>query len=231
MTNLTDTRRGGFYWQGKTPYLSVTEILKVLDKPALRYWFGQQIYYAMLKDPTLGEQEAMSAPWKVSDKAKSRGTTVHSIVEAYKHTGQQIDTIPDDFKGYATAFYKFMNEVKPEIIEQEKTVFIDSIKVAGTLDLYMKIGDNLHLVDTKTGKDIYKEVELQLSPYAYGMRLTGKKVDSISALLLETGKDNKPTGNYKFQTMTERYDEFLACKKIYEWTHEEKLLKIGYLTK
>lgn len=231
MTNLTDTRRGGFYWQGKTPYLSVTEILKVLDKPSLNYWAKQQIYYAMVKNPSLSEQEAMLSVYETSNKAKSRGTTVHSIVEAYKHTGQQIDTIPDDFKGYATAFYKFMNEVKPEIIEQEKTVFIDSIKVAGTLDLYMKIGDNLHLVDTKTGKNIYKEISLQLSPYAHGMRLEGKKVDTISALLLETGEDKKPTGNYIFRPLTEQYDEFLACKKIYEWIYREKLLKIGYLTK
>lgn len=230
MANEKQARRGNFYWtEEEQPLLSVTEILKIIDKPALRYWFGKEVYYAMVKDPSLNQQEALSAPYTSSKSAAGRGTTVHSIVEAYKTTGQKIDTIPDEFKGYAQAFYNFMEEVKPEIIEQEKTVFDMENRVAGTLDMYAKIGDKHYVLDIKTGKDIYAESELQLSAYAHMLRLDKKPVDAIGVVLLETGEDGKPTGNYKFAVRTECHDVFLHVKALYEWANKEKLLKAGYL--
>ena len=224
-----DARRGGLYFVDSTPLLSVTEILKVIDKPALRYWFGQEVFYAMVQNPALNEKEALAAPYQKSKTAMNAGTLVHSIVEAYKTTGQKIETVPDEFKGYATAFYKFMDEVKPEIIEQEKTVFDKVNGVAGTLDMYAKVGDSLYVLDIKTGKDIYAEVELQLSAYAHMVRLDGKKVDNIGVVLLEKGDDGLPTGNYKFAPRTENYEVFLKVKGLYEWVNREKLLKVGYL--
>ena len=106
VNNLKSQKRGGFYWKEEKPYVSVTEILKVINKPALMYWHGEQIYWAMVKDPTLPKEIAMRAPYEVSDKAKSRGTTVHSIVEAYKYTGGEIE-VAEEFKGYQDAFSKF----------------------------------------------------------------------------------------------------------------------------
>lgn len=229
-SNQTNLRRGIFYWKDGKPLLSVTEILKIIDKPALRYWYGQEVYYAMTQDPSLDEKTALAAPYERSKSAMNIGTTVHSIVEFYKETGQQITTIPDEFKGYATAFYKFMNEAKPEILEQEKTVFDNVNRVAGTLDMYAKFGDKHYVVDVKTGKDIYAESELQLSAYAHMLREEGKPVDGIAVLLLEKGADGKPTGNYKWAIRTENHEVFLQTKALYEWIHREKLIKLGYLS-
>jgi len=229
MTNQKETRRGGFYWQDGKPYLSVTEILKVIDKPALRYWYGQEVFYAMVKNPSLNEREALAAPYQSSQRATSRGTTVHSIVEAYKQKGTVLDGIAPEFQGFATAFYKFINEMKPEIIEQEKTVVDEKNRVAGTLDMYCKIGPSFYVLDVKTGKDIYQESELQLSAYAHALRLEVKKVDNIGVLLLEIGDNKLPTGNYKFATRTENHQVFLNAKALYEWINREKLIKAGYL--
>ena len=227
-SNQKDLRRGIFYWKDGKQYLSVTEILKIIDKPALRYWFGQEVYYAMVKDPTLNEAAALSAPYQTSESAKNRGTTVHSIVEAYKASGKRLEGIPEEFQGFATAFYKFMDEVKPEIVEQEKTVFDEEHKIGGTLDMYCKIGNSMYVLDIKTGKDIYSEVDLQLSAYAHMLRLTGTKVDNIGVVLLEIGDNKRPTGNYKFAQRTERHDIFLHVKALYEWQNREKLIKLGY---
>lgn len=229
MNDLKNTRRAGFYFDKTEPYLSVTEVLKIIAKPQIVYWFGKEVYRAMAIDPTIDEKTALAAPYKTSGSAKTRGTTVHSIVEAYKTTGEVIETIPEEFKGYATAFYQFMKDHKVEIIEQEKTIFDKENKVAGTLDMYVKIGDKLMIVDVKTGKDIYNEVRLQNSAYAHMLRLAGHKVDEIAVLLLETGEDGKPTSKYKFATLEEDFDAFLACKKVYEWANKEKLIKFGYL--
>jgi hypothetical protein len=221
-------RRGGFYWKESTPYLSVTTALQVIDKPALRYWYGQEVYRAMLVDPTLNENDALSAPYRSGEKAKDRGTTVHSIVEAYKRTGERIEDISENFKGYAAAFYDFMRDFNADLIEQEKTLISQEYKIAGTLDVYVDIGGVRYIIDIKTGKDIYQEAGIQLSAYAQMMRDNDKKVDGIAVLLLETGADKLPTGKYKFQTMTEDFDAFLAAKKLYCYLNREKLLKIGY---
>lgn len=228
MTDLKNTRRGGFYFKARVPHLSITEALRVINKPQIVYWFGREVYFAMVKDPTLDERTALSAPYLTSKSATDRGITVHSIVEAFKTSGARLENVPEQFRGYANAFYSFMDALNPKILEQEKTLFNDEHKIAGTMDMLVKIGNKTHLLDVKTGKDIYPEVELQLSAYAFMLRAGGTEVDNISALLLETGQDGKPTGNYKFATLTENFDAFLAAKKLYEWSNKDKLDKVGY---
>lgn len=228
MTQVKD-RRGGLYFKYNKAYLSVTEIInKVLDKPSLRYWFGQQVYLATIKDPSIDEKEALSAPYKVSNKAKDRGSTIHSIVEAYKETGEIINKIPDDYKGYAQAFYDFMNTFDIKILEQEKTIFSNKHMIAGTLDIFAKIKDKQYIIDVKTGKDIYQEAGLQLSAYAEIMRENSYVVDDIAILLLETGKDGLPTGKYKFQTMTDDFETFNALKRVYIYLNKDRLITLGY---
>jgi hypothetical protein len=227
--NQTDLRRGGMYWVDGRPYVSVTEVLKIINKPQLMYWFGREVYRAMLVDPTMDEQTALGKPYQSSDSAKNRGTTVHSIVESYKHTGNRIQDIPEAYRGYADAFYNFMADFKVELIEQERTLFNEMHKMAGTLDIYAKLGDKNFIIDVKTGKDIYNEFKLQLSAYAFMMRDEGKPVDEIAVLLLETGENGRPTGKYKFQTLTESFDMFLAAKNLWVWNNEEKLIKLGYM--
>lgn len=230
MNNQKDIRRAGLYWKTPTePYLSVTSALGVINKPQLAYWYGQQVYYAVAANPSLDEKAALAAPYKTSNDAKERGSTIHTIIEAFKSTEKHIENIPAHIQPYAFAFYDFMRDHNPTMIAQEKTVFNDTHRIAGTLDIYCKIGETEMIVDVKTGKDIYQEAGLQLSAYAQMLRSEGKPVKSIAVLLLETGTDGKPTGKYKFQTMTEDFDAFLAAKKLYEYVNRERLIKLGYL--
>jgi len=223
MSNLKNERRGGCYWTDQ-PYLSVTNILSVIDRPSLRYWFGQQVYLAVVANPSLNEQEALSAPYKVSDKAKDRGTTVHSIVEAYKAGVFDIDDkVMDEYTGYAKAFKAWVTDMKPEILENEKTIF-SPLGYAGTLDMLAKIGGVTTIVDIKTGKDIYPEANLQVSAYLEALRDTkGDKVASNGSILLLM-----PTGHYKYQQANDEFKAFMACKTLYEGLNREKLEKIGY---
>lgn len=216
INDLKEQRRGGFYWKDGKPYVSVTNVLKVLDKPALRYWFGREVYRAMVIDPTLQEAEALAKPYDVSDIAKSRGTTIHSIVESYKTTGKQI-TPPDEFKGYAEAFYSWVNDYKMTILEHEKTVFDEVVKVAGTLDLLCKNNGDTWVIDVKTGKDIYDEAFLQVSAY---MNMANANRGGV-LLLQENGK-------YKFAESPNYYSYFLHCKHIWEFVNRELCEKVNY---
>lgn len=230
MTDKRNQRRGGFYWVENVPYVTVTTVLKAINKPALQYWFGREIYLAMVRDPTLGQKEAMSAPYKKSDKAKKRGTDVHLIVENFKETGEKITGIPDDIKKYAEAFYSWIKDYKVTIVDTETTVTSKKYMYRGTADMRVKLnGDKgVMLIDVKTGKGIYDEVQLQLSAYKQAFEEEGQKIDRMGVLLLETGKDNKPTGNYKFETKTYDFDTFLAVKKLWEWQNKELCFKVDY---
>ena len=222
MTNIK-TRRGGFYWVDNNPYASVTNIISILDKPALRYWFGKTVYRAFAADPALSEKEALAAPWQLSNTSKERGSTVHSIVESWKQTKKHISTIPDQFKGYAEAFYKFVKTNHVEIQEHEKTVVSKVYNFAGTLDILGKLNTNkkLMIIDVKTGKGIYQETELQLSAYRQALKEEGIDAD-ISALLL------REDGTYQFaEYKTDRLDQFLACYSLWRWQNEEKLKQMS----
>ena len=224
-----DQRRGGFYWKTnpKKPYISVTNVLSIIDKPALRYWFGKQVYYAMIQDPNLEEKAALSAPYKTSGEAKLRGTAVHSIVEAYKHTKQFINTVPEKYKGYATAFYNWVKDNDIEILEHEKTVFSEKYEFAGTLDLLVrnKQSNRMFIIDVKTGKEIYPEAFLQLSAYKQGLEEEGITVDSIAVLLLqEKGKAKFGEGNSDLKA-------FLAAKYLWEWNNPDLMKMINIYKK
>lgn len=225
MTNKTtkEDRRGGFYWVDGKPFVSVTNALTIIDKPALRYWFGKEVYYAMVKEPTLSEQAALAAPYAKSDAAKSRGTTVHSIVEAYKNTKEHIASIPEDFRGYAKAFYNWVNDNDIEIMEHEKTVVSKDFGFAGTLDLLVKNRQSgkVFVIDVKTGKDIYPEAFLQLSAYEQALVENGLTPDHIAVLLLQQD------GNYKFGEGVSCFDVFLAVKKLWEWKNAELIEKVN----
>ncbi len=216
-------RRGGYYWIDDKPYISVTNILKVIDKPALRYWFGKEVFYAMAKDPTLSEKEALSAPYKTSSDAMERGTTVHSIVEAYKHSKKHIETVPEKFKGYADGFYNWIEDYKMEIQEHERTVIHKEFGYAGTLDMIALNNGDTWVIDVKTGKDIYDESHLQISAYITALEYENKGEKYRGGVLLL-----QDSGKYKFAETQDFFKYFMCAKKLWEWQHRNALEKIGY---
>jgi len=213
-------KRAGMYIKDEKYYPSVTQILKVIDKPALRYWYGKQVYEATALNPELSEQEALAYPYKVSESAKDRGTAVHDIVEAYKNIGDVVGQ-EGPFQEYAKAFQDFVNEYDIEVVENEKTVYSEKYRYAGTLDLLVKIKGKLTIIDVKTGKDIYPEAHLQVSAYKQALSEDGIEVEDTAILLLQDD------GKYKYEKAKDKFQGFLACKFIWESLNEELLKKAG----
>lgn len=226
VSDLKSSRRGGCYWVEQKPYISVTNILSVLDKPALRIWTGQCVYRAMIANPGLSESEALKAPYHISGLAKNRGTNVHDLTENFVDTDAYIESLSEDMRGYGIAYRNWIHDFSPIIITQEETVFSEENTYAGTLDMRIKFGEKSEsiIVDKKTGQDLYPEVQLQLSAYKQCFEEKGEHV-GMAALLL------KPDGTYKF----ERYNnflinEFLACKTLYEWKNKKLMDEVSKFT-
>lgn len=221
----TNDRRGGFYFINERPYVSVTTVIQALDKSAqLMYWFGREVYRAMVVNPNIDERTALNSPYKTRDKAAERGKTVHSIVESWKTTKTKIQNIPDPYKGYADAFYSWVNQNGVELLEQEKTVVSEKYSYAGQLDILAKVNNRLAVIDIKTNKDgrIYETYHLQISAYINALKENGVEINEGHVLVLS------PEGTYNYGQITDCFDVFLKLKDVWSWQNRELCEKVGY---
>jgi hypothetical protein len=217
--------RGDFRWEDDIPHPRVTWIIDdVLAKPALRRWYGKQVYLAMTANPSLSEKEALAAPYQISEKAKDRGATVHSIVEAWRQNQVFLDNVSEPFRGYAKGFYKWVEDHEVDIVEHEREFTCKEYRYSGKVDLLVHLnGAELPIVaDVKTGKYIYDEAWLQLSAYRQGLAEDGIETAGIGVILLH---DN---GSYTFQHQAEdHFTQFLAFKPIWAWKNRTMLAELA----
>jgi hypothetical protein len=218
MANQINKRRGGFYWVNDKPYLSVTNILRIIDKPAIQYWFGQQVYFATIKDPSIDERTALNAPYATSGSAKDRGTVIHSIIEAHKHGADRI-TPPPDLKGYTNAFYSWFDDIQPKVLDNEKTIINQEYGYAGTLDMLAEINGVPHVIDFKTSKKgiIYNEAHIQVSAYINCEEVR----DGLIVALAEDG-------TYTQAKARDGFEAFKHALELYKFINEDKLRSVGY---
>lgn len=222
-------RKNGFYFINGDNYVSVTNVLSVLAKPALINWAAKMGARAALKDPTISEDDASYAIYQFKQSSADRGSLVHKFCEHYGTPNQiQLSDIPEEFQGFCNSYVDWYNTNKPELLYREIILCNHTHRYAGTADLYAKIGDLYYLIDLKTGKDIYDEAKLQLTAYKYAeeFRCEGKpadmnRIDKTAVLLLSPDKE------FRFQDSNsddEDFKDFLACKRLWIRQNKEKYL-------
>jgi hypothetical protein len=115
------------------------------------------------------------------------------------------------------AFTNWANEVKPQFILSEVTVESEKYNYAGTVDCVAKIGEQVYIIDFKTGQYIWPEYELQISAYKQALKEMGRKVDKVKLAFLQVGYKRNKKG-YKFTEVEDKFELFLHAKAI--WTNE-----------
>lgn len=156
--------------------VSVTSVISVIDKPAIKYWAAKQAAEYAAEHAaelvTLDREERFKrvkeAPWSKTADAADAGNTVHDWIDKWI----QDRLIPDVTDASLTAarmwrsFLVFCERYNPEWMDSEFTVWSDQHDYAGTADWAAKINGAVILGDTKTGKGVYPEVGLQLAALA-----------------------------------------------------------------
>ncbi len=115
------------------------------------------------------------------------------------------------------SFVNWANDVKPKFILNEITVESEKYNYAGTVDCIVKIGEQVYLIDFKTGQYIWPEHELQIAAYKQALKEMGHKVDDIKLALLQIGYRKNKKG-YKFTEIEDKFNLFLHAKAI--WANE-----------
>jgi hypothetical protein len=171
-------------WQGEK-YWSVTTILGGgLPKKALVYWAANEvanfacdntseIASLVAKDQRDAAYDMLKrSPWRKTEKAADLGTAVHEAVEA--HLKQRpMPTWPLPIRPRMEAFVRFMDDYQPHVEMAEQAVFNRTERYAGTLDLVLGLtlpgadAPGVYETDTKSGKDVYPDMGLQLAAYRH----------------------------------------------------------------
>ena len=155
-------------------YPSVTTVLgKMTDKSALEAWKKR-----------VGEDEAA----RVSSRAATRGTNVHTMCENYV-LGNDIDTTMPHNMMMFNQIKKVLDEKVDMVRATECTLFSDHLKLAGSCDLIADYDGRLSIIDYKTSaklkrKDWIEGYFLQASLYSYMLwEMTGILVKDIVIII------------------------------------------------
>ena len=211
------------YTKDGVEYPSVTTILGILDKPALKGWAaGCAVDYVREHlDVIKNSENVHDAETILSDavyafKAVSRGATdigseVHHAIERYIKHGEDVrGDISDEAQHGFLAFLEWEEKNDVDWLESELTLYHDDEYYAGTCDAIAEIAGNIYLIDFKTSKAVYDEYRYQLAAY----QKCRPDVPNVAVLRLD-----KETGEPEFKDLSYRLDvskrAFERCTDLY----------------
>src|SRR5439155_895565 len=172
----------------RQPWVSVTSALAIVDKPALRKWFGNQDATAVLDLERKGELVGIPTDQAIHvtrqrglgaeaqrDAGAQRGTALHQALQVYceKATVPRLSDFEPHVRGYVQGLCSWLLEASPEPLIVERIVGSPKEQFAGRFDLLCEIDGRRVLVDLKSAAKPYPEHHLQLAGYRYAMQECG----------------------------------------------------------
>lgn len=216
---------------------SVTSVLRILDKPGLRFAaekLGVEGAIALAREGALPQympaaMAAMKARglchWQVWEGKSKRGQLSHEDLVALL-AGKEpadIDTVLPEERGFLRGVAAFVADYRPELIDHETMVASVEHGFAGRYDVHLRIAqlEGTGRVDLKTTEELprykdgtvkppYPENLLQLGAYELGARESGFGVSDWQAVLRV-----EASGEYDFTVSWCDWEPFLAVLGAY----------------
>lgn len=187
-------------------------------------------FYKWLAQKGWDESEA------IKTSAGDKGSKVHNAIEDLlkgdtvkmdskyinNSTGQPEELTIDEYSCLMN-FVDWHNETKPKTLRTEFVIFDDIDGYAGTVDYLCQIGDEVWLIDFKTGQSVWTEYELQISAYRKALERQGVKIDKMATL--QVGYKLNKRG-WKLTELEDKYPLFLHAKAIWQEEHGGEKPKI-----
>ena len=206
----------------RIPAISVTSALSILDKPALRKWYGNMDATAVLSLERDGQLTGIPTDQAIyvarqrgygaearRDAGAARGTAVHEALRTYCETGHPplLGGFNDETKGYVQAACNWLVDASPEPVIVERILGSPMYGFAGRMDLIALIDGKRVGVDFKTGANAHKypEAHIQLAGY----QLAFPECD-IEPLDLSVIVSLDESGLYQVAEQQAGPDDFLA---------------------
>lgn len=168
------------------------------------------------------------------------GDIVHSWVERYVKaanppTHDEVKQANQTAQWMWANFIAFVQRYQPEFTGSEFTVWSNTHKYAGTMDLSFRVAGHHVLCDTKTGKGVWAETAMQLAAGA-----------NADLMFDDEGRESAIPGYDKFAVLHLRprsyslvpmenipaaFEAFLALKRVFDWTLNEATETVGFAPK
>ena len=155
------------------------------------------------------------------------GKTVPIEAKYYNSTTEEEEELTLEECQCLKSFNLWLDDHQPRVIDKEVLVVNEKGGYAGTVDLIAVVGNQTWIIDFKTGQYIWPEYELQLSAYKWAASIKDVQRQEICMGILQVGYKKNQRG-WKFTEIQDKYDLFLAAKKI--WANENGKMKPTMLT-
>ena len=142
-----------------------------------------------------------------------KGQTVKMDDKYINGTTELLEELTLDEWNCIMSFANWYNEVKPDVISTEITVFNEELGYAGTVDLVCNIDGKPYIVDYKTSQYVWPSHELQISAYKHSQA----NLKDCNLAILQVGYQRNKKG-FKFTEITDKFDLFLSARTI--WANE-----------
>ncbi len=181
-------------------------------------------FYKWLADHGWDEAQA------IKQAAGDKGSKVHDAISAIlrgeevridskfinRSTGEEEELTLEECEAILS-FVNWRNEVKPESLAWDITVFSERYGYAGTIDYVCKIDGVPYIVDFKTSSQVWPEYELQVSAYSQALQEDGRASKPARLAILQIGYKRNKAG-YKWNEVEDQFPLFLAARQI--WSKE-----------
>jgi len=160
-----------------------------------------------------------------TEEARVRGTYVHRATEFIDSGSLDWEALDPALFPYCTAYMKFIEDIRPEILLSERPLYHPDFKYAGTLDRLMKFGGSVAIVDFSTG-DPLPTKEIQVSAYRelmWSNRFTEIGNHFISkgfTLWLRNDGTYRLSNPIDIKDMVRKFNIFLAALTVVRWKKE-----------
>lgn len=245
-----DTKVGRFYEIDGRQFPSVTEILRVINKPALVQWAAKEeriltiecaadLYedahgtpkmarptYVATLDARIGK---LRANQRLMQKAAEIGAQTHDLIQwnLRRLLGQKVGPEPrigEKAMWSFMAWEDFAKKValKPLLIEQ--AVFSLQHGYAGTMDLLALVDDVPTLVDFKTSKAIYQEAHLQVAAYQVALAEMGHGPAERGMIVRLPKNENDPAFEIaESPSVQDLFPTFKATIELWKWWFQAEI--------
>ena len=228
-----------YYWNGEGPYPGVTTVIRALDKPGLIQWAKRETARCAVDNYDFvaelikrgGPKAAMDwlagIPDFIRDTAGDLGSGVHAKAEAISRNQEVV--VPSEQIPFIKGYRQFLEDYQPDFISLERYVFSEK-GYGGTYDwlarMQMRNRRVVVLGDTKTSKDVYPEIGLQLAALGnadwVGLPEDPKKyklpkIDTYAVLHIRPDKYARGYRLIEYRVRPEDYEAFLACLQLTTW--------------
>ena len=158
------------------------------------------------------------------EEAANDGTAAHSTIEKIlKKLPYDLDKLSEKARNAVNLFLDWQKKTDFEVIKSESVVYSKAYQYAGTMDCLAKVNGKTCLLDWKTSKGIYPEMELQVVAYMRAAEeMSGERIES--ATIVRFGKTDAAfeVREIPLKDFDRLFAVFLHTYELWKFLHDNR---------